>query len=648
VKSTRTQVAEWLLFAIGLSMFAYHMVSTQYLFLGAYENQAVHLSFILALLFLNEARTAKNGWRYAYQIGLALLSLAATTYVFLNIGHLEEVFGYPETLDLIVGVLLIFVVVEATRAAWGWTLPIVSAIFVLYFIFGHLLPGQLYHRPFELDYIVSYLSIGLSGIFGSFLSISANQVFLFVVFGALLGVIKVNDFFFEAGKIAGKVFQGGPGQTAVVSSAMVGMVSGAAVANVAITGAFTIPFMKKVGYKPEFAGAIEAAASTGGQLMPPVMGAAAFLMASFLGVPYAEIMLAGIIPAILFFWGVMLGVQFLAVRNGIHPPSEIINFKLLMRRLPLFLVPLGVLIAMLLMQYTPAIAAFWAIILSITLAYLARDTRPKFMDLLKCLAGGALIGAQIGISLAVVGLIAQTLITTGLGTKIAGLVEILSAGNLVIALLVTMVVSIVLGCGVPTSAAYTLVAIVVVPIIVKMGVEPLSAHFFAFYFAVISALTPPVALAALAGAGIAGANYFKTSLSAAKLAISGFIIPFLVVFNPALVLKPTDWVSALGTLIAVPLSMTALTAALYGCGLTVFTGKERILATVTAALLFGYSVFRQIEALPLEYPMLALGCLGFVVLLVSQIRSKRLMGEGHHTKANHDSHLAPAAYDNKY
>lgn len=272
--------------------------------------------------------------------------------------------------------------------------------------------------------------------------------------------------------------------------------------------------------------------------MPPVMGAAAFLMATFLGVSYAEVMLAGIIPAILYFWGVMLGVQFLAVRNGIYPPTELIDFKLLARRMPLFIIPLAVLIGMLLLQYSPAISAFWAIILSISLAYIGKETRPKFMDLLKCMAGGAVVGAEIGISLAVVGLIAQTMITTGLGTKIAGLVEILSAGNLVIALLVTMVVSIVLGCGVPTSAAYTLVAIVVVPIIIKMGVEPMSAHFFAFYFAVISALTPPVALAALAGAGIAKANYFKTSLSAAKLAISGFIIPFLIVFNPALVFKP--------------------------------------------------------------------------------------------------------------
>jgi TRAP transporter 4TM/12TM fusion protein len=620
----RSRAMEVLLVAIGLGMFAYHMFSTQYLFLGSYEGQAVHLGFVFALLFVEQARRSKSLSGFVWQLALALLSVIAVSYVFFNIPHLEEAFGYPDPLDVVVGVVLVVLVIEATRTAWGWTLPIVAALFVAYFLLGQHIPGQLYHRPFTFDYVVSYLGIGLSGIFGTFLSISANQVFLFVVFGALLGVIKVNDFFFEAGKIAGKVFQGGPGQTAVVSSALVGMVSGAAVANVAITGAFTIPFMKRVGYQPHHAGAIEATASTGGQLMPPVMGAAAFLMASFLGVSYGEVMLAGIVPAILYFWGVMLGVQFLAVRNGLHPPSERIDVRLLLRRLPLFVVPLAVLIVMLLRQYSPANAAFWAIILSIALSYLRRETRPRFTELMKCLAGGALVGAQIGISLAIVGLIAQTLITTGLGTKIAGLVEILSQGNLVLALLVTMTVSIILGCGVPTSAAYSLVAIVVVPIIVRMGVEPLSAHFFAFYFAVISALTPPVALAALAGAGIAGANYFRTSLSAAKLAVSGFIIPFLVVFNPALVLRPTSLEWTIGTLIAVPIGMTLLTAAIYGCGLTMFTKTERLLATGAAALFFGYSVFRHVEGLPLEYPMLAAGCAGAVVLLVMQLRHRRV------------------------
>ncbi len=614
---------DWALVVIGFAMFAYHMFSTQHLFLGAYEHQTVHLAFILALLFLGAVQRSRTIFGVAFYGLLLLLGLAATAYVFVNIGHLEEVIGYPEPTDLVVGILLVVLVVEATRLAWGITLPIVAGIFIAYFLFGHLLPGPLYHRPFTLEYIVSYLSIGLSGIYGTFLSISANQVFLFVVFGALLGVIKVNDFFFEVGKLAGRAFQGGPGQTAVVSSSLVGMVSGAAVANVAITGAFTIPFMKKVGYRPEFAGAIEATASTGGQLMPPVMGAAAFMMAAFLGVPYADIMVAGILPAILFYWGVMLGVQFLAVREGIRPPLESVDWSLIARRLPLFILPLGVLVVMLLMQYSPPNAAFWAIVLSIGLSYLGKETRPPLIDLVKCLAGGALVGAQIGISLAIVGLIAQTLITTGLGTKVAGLVEAMSAGNIVLALVATMLVSIVLGCGVPTTAAYSLVAIVVVPILVKMGITPLSAHFFAFYFAVISALTPPVALAALAGAGIAGANYFKTSLSAFKLAISGFVIPFLIVYNPVLVLQPKDWEWAVGSLVAIPIGMTALTAALYGCGLTRFTRTEHLLAVVCAAMMLGYSVFRHVEELPFEYPMLALGCISFALLARLQIRAKR-------------------------
>ncbi|EKF41847.1 TRAP transporter, 4TM/12TM fusion protein [Nitratireductor indicus C115] len=613
--------------AVGLMMVAYQMVSTQYLFLGSYEHQAVHLGFIFVLLFLNQARNARGAFGTICNIGLAVLGVVAAGYVFVNIVHLEEVFGYPEGIDVVVGVLLIALVVIATRATWGWTLPIVSAIFVGYFLWGHLIPGHLHHRPFNFDYVVSYLSIGLSGIFGTFLGISANQVFLFVVFGSLLGIIKVNDFFLEAGKIAGKAFRGGPGQTAVVSSGFIGMISGAAVANVAVTGAFTIPYMKQVGYKPEHAGAIEATASTGGQLMPPVMGAAAFLMASFLGVSYDAVMLAGILPAILYFWGVMLGVQFLAVRCDIRPPLERINYRVLLRRLPLFALPLAVLVTMLILQYSPANAAFWAIILAVALSYVDPQTRPKYPHLCRSLTSGAIIGAQIGISLAIVGLVAQTLITTGLGNKIASLVELLSGGNLLIGLLLTMVVSIILGCGVPTSAAYTLVAIVVIPSVIKMGVDPMAAHFFSFYFAVISSLTPPVALAALAGAGLAGAPYFKTSLSAAKLAISGFIIPFLIIFNPLLTFNPVSWAWGIGTIVAVPLGMTALTAAIYGCGLTMFTARERLLAAVSAFCLLGYSVFRHVDELPIEYPMLVIGCVVFAWVLISQIRANQESGK---------------------
>lgn len=608
---------------LGLAMVGYHMVATQYVLFNTFEHQSIHLGFVLSLLFINRARQSRSTTGYSLYLVLAAVGVAACLYVLFNVDALEESFGFPEKFDVMIGVLLIILVIEATRIAWGWTLPVVTVIFLLYFFFGDLLGGHLYHRSFSFDYVISYLSIGLSGIYGTFLGISANQVYLFVIFGALLGVIKVNDFFFEAGKIAGKAFRGGPGQTAVVSSALVGTVSGAAVANVAITGAFTIPFMKRVGYKPELAGAIESTASTGGQIMPPVMGAAAFLMASFLGVPYAEVMLAGIIPAALYFFCVMLGVQFIAVRDDIHPPKEKIDFRVLLHRFPLFAIPLGVLVILLLKQYSPALAAFWAILLSVGLACISRDTRPSIPELLKNMAGGAIIGAQIGISLAIVGMIAQTLITTGLGSKIAGIVEILSAGNLVFALVLAMFVSIVLGCGVPTSAAYTLVAIVVVPIVIEMGVEPMAAHFFAFYFAVVSALTPPVALAALAGAGIAEANYFRTSLSAFKLAISGFIIPFLVVYNPILLLQAPASAGTILICIAVLLALVMLTATLYGCGLTRFSGWEHTLSLALTVSLLVVS-FSSSGALYQYLDAAIVTSIVFAgVLLVSQIKKFR-------------------------
>lgn len=622
------RTAERLLLIVGLLMVAYHMAGSQVVLVGYVENQAIHLAFLLVVTFLSAVAKAKSRLALVFNALFAIAGLLAALYVYFNVQHLEEVVGFPERIDVIVGVVIILLVIEATRRGWGIILPIVACVFVAYFLFGHHIPGPLNHRAFNFDYVVSYLSVGLSGIFGQFLSISADQVFLFVVFGSLLSVIRVNDLFFEIGKAAGRVFKGGPGQTAVISSSLVGTVTGAAVANVAITGAFTIPFMKRVGYRPEQAGAIEATASTGGQIMPPVMGASAFLMASFLGVPYAHVMVAAIIPALLYYWCVVLGVQFMSINSHIEAPKEKVDRALIARRLPLFIIPLAVLIALLSQHFSPNLAAFWAIVLSIALSFLQKDTRPKLSELLRCLADGAVVGAQIGVSLAIVGLMAQTLITTGLGSKIAGLVELLSGGSVIIALLMTMAVSLVLGCGVPTAAAYGLVAIVVVPTLVKLGVAPLSAHFFAFYFAVISAVTPPVALAALAGAGIAGASYLKTSMHAFILAISGFIIPFLAVYNPAIIFAAESWEWAIGTAIAVPVGLTALTAAIYNCGLRPFTFGERLLALGTAVMMFGYAVFRHHEEIPLEYVMMAIGIVLFGILLRQQIAGQKLITDG--------------------
>jgi TRAP transporter 4TM/12TM fusion protein len=618
-----SSIIESLFLIFGLTMFLYHMVSTQRLFVGSFEHQNIHLFFVLVLTFLNTMREKKNGWVWAAQIGLLLLGVIGTFYVGFNLEHLEEAVGYPEPVDVVVGIVLMVLVLEGTRQAWGMTLPIVAALFMGYFLFGHLIPGPLHHRAFNFDYVISYLCIGLTGVYGTFLSISANQIFLFVVFGSLLSVIRITDFLYEMGKVVGRVLEGGPAQTAVVSSSLVGMVTGAAVANVAITGAFTIPYMKKVGYPSALAGGIEATASTGGQLMPPVMGAAAFLMAFFVGVPYAEIMLAGILPALFFYLAVFVGVQLVTVSSGIKAPREKPDYELIVRRLPLFVIPLSVIIVLLLFRFSPMLAAFWAILTAVGLSLISQQTRPTPMALARCLAKGAMVGAKIGVSLCVVGMVSQTLVTTGLGSKLAGLVETLSGGNIMIALIITMLVSILLGCGVPPVAAYSLVAIVTVPALVRMGVLPISAHFFCFYFSIISAVTPPVALGALAGAGIAGASYFKTAMNAFKLSIGGFIIPYLIVYNPILNLQVKDSVWAVGSLVSIPLALVALTAFIYNVGLCKLSKTERMISLLSSAALLGYCTIRQIGGIPVGFPLLGFGLGAFTILLVRQIRKTK-------------------------
>jgi TRAP transporter 4TM/12TM fusion protein len=611
-----------LLLAAGVAMFAYHMISTQRLFFNNFEHQNIHLVFALVIVFLGSILRPENKWVMVFLTLAIVCSIASTAYVHIFLEHLEETVGMPENLDMVVGVILIILVIESTRQAWGLTLPIVGTVFILYFFFGHLIPGPLHHREFDFSYVISYLCTGLTGVYGTFMSISANQIFLFVVFGALLGGIKVNDCLNEIGKFAGRFSQAGPAYTAVISSSLVGMVSGAAVSNVAITGAFTIPYMKRVGYKTEMAGAIEAAASTGGQLMPPVMGAAAFLMAFFVGIPYATIMTAAIIPALLFYLGVFACVQFLAVSENIQVDAEKPDVKLIIRRAPLFFIPLFVIITLLLMRFSPMLSAFWAIITAVVLSYIDKDTRMSFKELLGCLAKGAAVGAKIGVSLGVVGMMAQVLITTGLGSKIANLVQIFSGGNLAIALIITMFVSIILGCGVPPAAAYSLVALVVAPTLVNMGVDKISAHFFAFYFAIISAVTPPVALGALAGAGIAEANYFKTSFHAFKLSIAGFIVPYLIVFNPMMTLRGESSVTMLLTVIAVPCAILTLSAFIYNAFLVKMDVLERLLSLMSAICLFLFCTLLQNN-----YIVFLVGISFFVILLARQISKKKIFNK---------------------
>jgi TRAP transporter 4TM/12TM fusion protein len=462
----------------------------------------------------------------------------------------------------------------------------------------------------------------MSGIFGTFLSISANEIFLFVVFGSLMGLMGLNVFLYELGKLVGRRLAGGAGHTAVVASSLMGMVTGAAVANVAITGAFTIPYMKQAGYRNSLAGAIEATASTGSQVMPPVMGAAAFLMAFFIGVPYAQVMVAAVVPAILFYMTVVLGVQFVAVAEGIAAKPEPADTRAILRGLPLFAVPVAVIAVLLLLHLSPALAAFWAIVTVLVLSFFRAGPRPTLREVVGRAIEGAVVGAQIGIALAAVGMIAQTLIATGLGAKIAGLVVTLSGGSMLAGLVLTMVVALILGCGVPAVAAYSLVAIVAAPSLVRMGVPLMAAHFFCFYFAVISAVTPPVGLAALAAAGIAKASYLETGLAAFKLAIAGFVIPFLVIFNPVLNLHPHGFATALGSLVSIPLGLFALTSALYGVAIDRLGTAQRGAMALAAVALNAYALSWNDLDGAAAFALLAVGVVLLAAVLVAQARNR--------------------------
>ncbi len=371
---------------VGCAMAFYQLLITQYRFQGALEDYNLHLGFALVLVFLHSLKNPKR--RRAWPIVLLLLvcSIVVTTYIKVRYAHLEEAVGLPDFWDVVIGVMLIVVVIEGTRQAWGMILPLISCAFIAYFLFGQHIPwSHLAHGGFDFDFIVSVLGIGFKGIFGDFLGVSANFIFLFLVFGGLMEVIGVPGLLLEIGKAAGRVLQGGAAHTAVIGSSIIGTVSGAAVANVSLTGSFTIPLMKKSGYHPNIAGAIEATASTGGQLMPPIMGAAAFIIAYNLGVSYLEVMVAAVIPALFYYFSVFIGVEIIARKNHIMPSRQEIDVKLIVHRLPVFLVPLTIIVALLILRFSPMYASFYAIIAAVVLSYARKETRPSLPKLVGAL-----------------------------------------------------------------------------------------------------------------------------------------------------------------------------------------------------------------------------------------------------------------------
>jgi TRAP transporter 4TM/12TM fusion protein len=459
-------------------------------------------------------------------------------YILVDFENLVNRMGSLNTTDKILAGLCIIMVLDATRRAIGWPLPIVTILFLLYAYFGYLIPGGFGHRGYNLHRILNQMYMTTDGIFGIPLGVVVTIVFLFILFGEFLDNSGGGKFFINfAVSLAGRL-RGGPAKIAVLSSGLMGMISGSSIANVATTGTFTIPLMKKIGYRPEFAGAVEAAASTGGQIMPPIMGAGAFIMAEFTQTAYLKIVIMAIIPAALYFLSIYMNVHFEACRTGMEGMSEneIPRVKSVLNDGWIFILPVIALIVVLVIGYSPARAAFVGMGLMIVAAMFKASTRMHLRDFWNVLSIAGLKTVGIAAATACAGMIVGTTSMTGIGVKLAMLIEFLSGGMLIIAMLLTAIASLVLGMALPTTANYIVQASVAAPALIAMGVPLLTAHLFVFYFGVYADITPPVALAAYTAAGISKGDPMKTGAIASKIVIVGFVIPFLFVFHPGLLM----------------------------------------------------------------------------------------------------------------
>ena len=603
----RLSVANGLIFfcaAISVALALFHLYAAAF---GAPEGRSfrsTHLSVMLVLailmkpLFRGSMREpvmipggSRNGLRalgFGIDLFLVAVVLVVQVWTVWDVSAFQMRMGDKTPGDLLMGAALIFMVFEATRRAVGWAMVIITGFFMVHALFANHFFGFFYGPPVSWSKFIDVLFMSSDGIFGIPLHVAATYVVLFIIFGAVLIRSGAGRFFIDlAVSLTGHKI-GGPAKASAVASGFMGTVSGSAVANVVTTGAFTIPLMKKVGYRPKFAAAVEACASSGGQITPPIMGAAAFIMAEFLAVPYTTIIIAAIIPALLYFVTIYFMVHLEAEKQGIGsiPKDRLPQTAAVLRRGWHLLIALAILIAFLLYGFTPMRAAFFGLAAIIFLSFVNPATRMSPVDLLAALEAGVRASVPVSIACACAGLIIGSVFVSGLGLKFTQSVIEIADGSLIILLALTGLASIILGMGITTTAVYITVAALIVPALIKMGVEPIAAHMFAFYFGVVSTITPPVALAAFAAAAIAKTPPLATAVESTRVGIAKYIAPLIFVYNPSLLFVGPLWLTAISSVMALA-GLWVLTMALEGW----FKGQldpARRLGLLVASLLLLY------------------------------------------------------------
>ena len=561
--------------------------------LSAMTLRAWHILFLFVFTFFLYPAYKKEKRKRTIPPVWDIIAIALTIFVFgymiTNYSAIALRGGYLETMDIVVagiGVLLVF---EAARRASG-SLVILGLVFMAYNFFGAFIPGELGHTGFTLKRVISHMFWGSQGIFGVGVGVSASYIFLFVVFGAFLKYSGFSQFINDVSLTLVGQSPGGPAKVAVIASALLGMINGSAIANVATTGTITIPLMKETGYKAEFAAAVEAVASTGGQFAPPVMGAVGFVMAEFLGVSYTKVMMAAIIPAFLYYLTLLFSVHFEARKLGLKglAKENIPNAVEVMKKRGHLIIPLVVLMVMMFMGYTPLFAAVAAIFATVGASWLSKETRMSLSTIAQATVEGSKGAVSVGVSCVIIGIIIGTVSLTGLGINFGYVVlRVVGEGQLLLGGIMVMVMSIILGMGVPGVAAYVIVATVAVPVLISTGAIPMAAHMFCLIYACLSNITPPVAMSSYVASGIADSNQTKTSLIAVKLGLTGFILPFFFLDNPLLLIGTVEdasfWIT-LRAFITSSLGVIALSAGLQGMLFKKCSIIERTLLCVVAVL----------------------------------------------------------------
>ncbi len=602
------------LYIIAILVSFYHLYTAAFGPPVTLKHRSLHVAMMLSMAFIMypfspKCSNKKVAW---YDWIFVVLSCVVPIYVWTDFLGVVERAGRASDSDMWIATLLVVLVLEASRRVTGWALPILSLTFIAYGLFGRDMPGIFAHRGYNWTALSNHFFANTEGIYGTSVSVAASYIFLFILFGCVMNKCGMGQFFNDLALSLAGGSKGGPAKVSVIASGFLGSINGSAIANVVTTGAFTIPLMKKTGYSKEFAGAVESSASVGGQLLPPIMGAAAFIMAEMLGVQYSEIVIWATLPALLYYLGIMIQVHLRAAKDGLVglPKEKLPNVSAVIKEKGHLFIPILFLLYMLFFSGRTVInAAFLTIIVTIVVSQFNASTRMGFKDIVDALADGAKQTVSVAIACACVGIIIGVSSKTGFGLTIANTIIAIGEQSLLFTLIFTMITCMILGMGLPSIPAYIITATIAAPALAKLGIPAAAAHMFSFYFAMFANLTPPVALAAFAAAGLSGGDPMKTGLQSVKLSIAGFIVPFMFVYSPQLMLINTTWAQGIWVTLSASLGVFLIAVATEGYVYAPVNAVYRIIAAAGALCLIESGIMTDI--------------IGLVVLVVIIFLQKR-------------------------